>query len=143
MENRISISKAARLLGLKRGELNARLAAANIETFEGQVNFEEVKCVAPSLKLSDPEILERAKTLREKSVAKYGGSEKFPEHLDLVTEIQRVTTDLIVEAHKANHYREIINEMIEELGRHQLSEIAERRDLALEMCRWLRGKVCA
>ena len=65
MDNSISVSKAAKLLGMKRSELNALLSAADIPTFEGAVDFEKVKCVSPSLDLSDPEILDRVKYIRE------------------------------------------------------------------------------
>jgi len=53
---RIRVSKASRLLGVKRSELNSRLEAAQIETFEGDVDYEKIKCIAPSLGANQPEL---------------------------------------------------------------------------------------
>jgi len=143
MEKRISISRAARLLGITRKELDARIAAADIPTFEGKVDLEQVKCVAPSLKLSDPAVLKRVQYLRESTSKPIRSMDQDRDTAEISGEIQRITSDLMVEVQEANHYREIINDLAKELGRHQLSDNPDRQELAFELCRWLRGKICA
>lgn len=143
MDNLISVSKAAKLLGLKRSELNERLSAADIETFEGEVDFEKVKCIAPSLDLSDPEILERVKYIRE-NIAKPAPS-MISDHQgqDLSVEVQKLTKDLMIETQTANHYRDIINDLAARLGELQKSKVPEEQKLGFELCQWLRNKICA
>ncbi len=143
MDNAISVSRAAKLLGLKRSELNERLSAADIETFEGEVDFEKVKCIAPSLDLSDPEILERVKYIRENLAKPIPNIIADHQGQDLTVEVQKLTKDLMIETQTANHYRDIINDLAEKLGELQKSKVPEQQELGLELCQWLRNKICA
>ncbi len=143
MENSISVSKAAKLLGLKRSELNQRLSAADIPTFEGEVDFEKVKCIAPSLDLSDPEILERVKYIRENMAKPVPGMIADHQGRDLSVEVQKLTKDLMIETQTANHYRDIINELAAKLGELQKSKVPAQQELGFELCQWLRDKICA
>ncbi|MCK4939479.1 MAG: hypothetical protein KAR80_04240, partial [Rhodospirillaceae bacterium] len=58
MEQKITVSQAARELGVSRSELNRRLGAAGIDAFEGRVDLEKVQCIAPTLGRGDA-MLER------------------------------------------------------------------------------------
>jgi len=143
MDNAISISKAAKLLGLKRSELNERLSAADIQTFEGEVDFEKVKCMAPSLDLSDPEILERVKYIRENLAKPIPSILSNNQGQDLTVEVQKLTKNFMIETQTANHYRDIINELAAKLGDLQKSKDPEQQELGFELCQWLRNKICA
>jgi len=137
---RISISKAARLLNIKRSDLHARLAAAEIETFEGEVNLEQIRCVAPDLKLTDQQILERVKILRNdasKSVREYR-----PSDMDtLRREVRRLQTALTIETEMAVQYRDIVEDLGKKLGDMQTADDEAERRVALQLCDWLREKV--
>jgi len=143
MEQRISVSKAARLLGIKGSELSRRLHAAGVPTFEGEVDFEKVKCIAPSLNLSEPEILRRLRYTRDTAVKPVADGGPRCGSRDLSAELQKLSSKWMVEAELAGYYRDIINELAEELGRQQESDSPERRELAYELCQWLRAKICA
>jgi len=139
MGQRIGVSKAARLLGIKRSELNKRLAAAKIETFEGQVDFDKVKCIAPSLDLGDPE-LERLQRIRESASYPEGnGMDGAPR--ELKDRIKRLSAEATIEAEMAREYRKIIEDVAAKLGELQTSDNEERRRVGFEMCEWLRNKV--
>ncbi|NQV82705.1 MAG: hypothetical protein HQ494_02690 [Rhodospirillales bacterium] len=143
MDNAISVSKAAKLLGIKRSELNERLSAADISTFEGEVDFEKVKCISPSLDLSDPEILDRVKYIRENLAKTSANTVVDHAGRDLSVEVQKLTKDLMIETQTANHYRDIINDLAGKLADLQKSKAPEQRDVGLELCQWLRNKICA
>ena len=59
MSERISVSKAVNLLSIKRSEMRERLTAADVDTFEGEVEFEQMPCIAPNLKLTNQTILDK------------------------------------------------------------------------------------
>lgn len=143
MDNSISVSKAAKLLGMKRSELNALLSAADIPTFEGAGDFEKVKCVSPSLDLSDPEILDRVKYIRENLAKPAANLFTDNEGQDLTVEVQKLTKDLMIETQTANNYRNIINDLAGKLADLQKSDIPEQREVGFELCQWLRDKICA
>jgi len=139
MEQRISVSKAARLLGIKRSELGKRLEAADIETFEGTVDFEQVKCIAPSLDLGDPE-LERIQRIRDSANYRENGDVEGSSR-DLKDRIKRLGVEVAVEAETAREYRKIVEDVAAKLGELQASDNEERRRIGFELCEWLRDKV--
>jgi len=139
MGQRIGVSKVARMLGIKRSELNKRLSAAGIETFEGDVDFEKVKCIAPSLDRSDPQ-LDRIQKIREN--ASYRDREDLNQpSSDLQDRIKRLTTEVAIEIETAREYRNIVEDVAAKLGELQASENEERRRIGFELCEWLRNKV--
>lgn len=140
MDDRITVSKAAKLMGVSRAELNKRLLAADISTFEGHVDLEKVKCIAPLLKIEGSGILEeRVRYLRENAV--------MPKHdamssqRNLADEVRRLSSELIVETQMANHYRDILEDVGHKLGEMQTSDNPETRDAGFEFCQWLRGRI--
>ena len=139
MTERITVSKAAKLLGVTRAELRKRLAAAEIETFEGEVDLEEVRCIAPDLKRADQEILDRVKYLRN-DASKLPRDEKVQSIHDLQAEVRRLTTQLSIETQMAGHYRAIVEDLGHELGQMQTADDPAARQAALTLCQWLRDK---
>jgi len=139
MGQRIGVSKAARKLGIKRSELNKRLAAADIETFEGEVDFEQVKCIAPSLDMSDPQ-LDRLQRIRENvSYREPDGLQQLSQ--DIKDKIKRLTVEATIEAETAREYRKIIENVATKLGELQMSDNEERRRIGFELCEWFRHNV--
>ena len=137
MENRIGISKAAKMLGIARSDLNERLISAGIETFEGEVDFESVKRIAPSLNLSESEILQRVQFIRENcaKLSEHNQARSTEDELDC--QVQKLMTELMVETRRGDRYRHIIDDVIGKLGELQKSEDEHTRELALELSSWL------
>lgn len=141
MGEQIGISKAARMLRIKPSELSKRLSMAGIPTFEGKVDFDKVKCIAPTLNIGDL-AMERLRHIREVAINPSQGQSVATESTqELIDKIQHLTSKLAVEAQMSEHYIRIIEAMSEELGKLQLSEDGERRELAFELCEWLREEV--
>ena len=61
MSERISVSKTVNLLSIKRSEMREGLTAADVDTFEGEVELEQMRCIAPNLKLTDQTILDKVR----------------------------------------------------------------------------------
>ena len=141
MENLISVAKASKLLGIKRSELNEQLRAAEIPTFEGNVDFEAVKAIAPAISLCESEILDRVRYIRE------NGEKIDRRDLDdrsmqeLSAEVSKLRTDLMVEKRTADHYEEILVDLARKLGELQSSDNEETKATALELCNWLRVNI--
>ena len=139
MSVRISVSKAAKLLNIKRSELHARLAAAEIETFEGEVDLEQIRCIAPNLKLTDQQILERVRILRN-DASKAPRNQQMQTVLDLQNEVKRLKTALTIETEMASHYQGIVEELGAKLGEMQTADNEADSRAALKLCQWLRDK---
>lgn len=131
MGQRISVSKAARLLGVKRSELNKRLEAAQIETFEGDVDYEKIKCIAPSLGANQPE-LGRVRLICEN--VSYSETEDLrlsPQALK--DKIKHLTHRVEIEAATALEYRQILETVSAKLGELQTLDNEERRKIGFEL----------
>lgn len=140
MAQRITVSKAAKLLGISRGDLNKRLLAADIPTFEGDVDLEKVKCIAPTLRIEGKGVLdERVRYLRENAaMPKHDGIQA---KRDLDAEVRRLSSELVVETQMANHYRDILEDVGRKLGELQMSADPDTRKAGFELCQWLRQRI--
>lgn len=139
MGQMIGVSKAARMIGVSRSNLSKRLASAGVETFEGQVDLEKVKCLAPSLNLTDPD-MDRLELIRENPMERIHSNDATSSKQELLDEIHRLSTELMVESGMSKQYRQLVEDVASKLGDMQVSEIGERRDIAFELCEWMRHK---
>ena len=139
MGQMIGVSKAARMIGVSRSNLSKRLASAGVETFEGQVDLEKVKCLAPSLNLTDPD-MDRLELIRENPMERVHSNDATSSKQELLDEIHRLSTELMVESGMSKQYRQLVEDVASKLGDMQVSEIGERRDIAFELCEWMRHK---
>ena len=139
MNEKIGVAKAAKLLGINRAELNKRLLAAGVPTFEGAVDLEKVKCIVPSFNFENRAV-DRAQYLRENVSKPYPGDEVIP-HNELQAEVQRLRAELIIETRTCERYQKIIEDIADKLGQLQLSNDPERKETAFELCAWLRHEI--
>ena len=126
MGQQVGVSKAAKTLGVTRAELNDRLQAAGIETFEGQVDFEKVKCIAPQLDFGDKN-LERLEHIRENPAWRINGGDVKATPKEMADEIRRLSTELMAEVETSASYRRIIEEFAEKLELELLDTRVVRR----------------
>ena len=71
MDRYLSLSRAARLVGIKRGTLQKRIQAGEILTFEGMLFVDDLLKVYPQTQLEDNTMIERSATIKEQAVGKY------------------------------------------------------------------------
>ena len=141
MENLISVAKASKLLGIKRSELNEQLRAAEIPTFEGNVDFEAVKAIAPAISLCESEILDRVRYIRENGQKTDRHDVENRTVQELAAEVRKLRTDLMVEQRTADHYKQILVDLARKLGELQSSDNEETKATALGLCEWLRENI--
>lgn len=66
----LSLSRAARLVGVKRGTLQKRIQAGDIKVFEGDIALEELLKAYPKTEYEDNAMIDRAAQLKEHAVGK-------------------------------------------------------------------------
>ena len=133
MSERISVSKAVNLLSIKRSEMRERLTAADVDTFEGEVELEQMRCIAPNLKLTDQTILDKVKYLRN-YITKTSRDRRKQTIKNLQNEVGKLSAALRVEIQMANHYRDIVADLDQKLSEMQTSrDKAQPRAASLPM----------
>jgi len=69
MAELLSLTRAARLVGVSRGALQKRIKNGEIQTFEGQVSAEELLRAYPRTRLEDDPFLERLTQIKDQAFA--------------------------------------------------------------------------
>ncbi|MGB0749546.1 MAG: hypothetical protein ACPGO3_12450 [Magnetospiraceae bacterium] len=142
MARMIPISTAARAVGLKRAELTRRIRAADIEMFEGQVDYERLKCILPSLDLDDAgAAAERVRFIRENPIKSREKQALSHPSRNLEAEVKRLMTEVLVQTRRAEEYRAVLADMVDHLSALTATEEGAREDLAFELCAWLRRRI--
>lgn len=88
MARYITLSKAARLVGVKRGTLQKQIRAGELTTFEGMLDVNELLRAYPETQMEDNSMIERVERFMEQAFAKAMRAES--EALDLHTLAKRV-----------------------------------------------------
>ncbi len=70
MPRLITLSRAARLVGVKRGVLQKRIRDGELRTFEGELLLSELLHAYPQTEVEDTSMLERVESIMERAVNK-------------------------------------------------------------------------
>ena len=70
MSQFLTLSRAARLIGVSRGALQKRIRAGDLPTFEGKVSPSDLLIAYPKTKLEDNTILERIISIKDNAFGK-------------------------------------------------------------------------
>jgi CDP-4-dehydro-6-deoxyglucose reductase len=81
----LSLSRAARLVGVKRGTLQKRIQNGDILTFEGELSIEELLKAYPQTELEDNAMIEHTRFLKDNAVNKILHDEPILPSIDILT----------------------------------------------------------
>jgi CDP-4-dehydro-6-deoxyglucose reductase len=120
MTQRISISRAARLVGVKRGVLQQKVRTGDLKTFEGEIALDDLIEVYPDAQIEDLSMLEKVSLIMEQSsyftiatLPKMGGNQA------LASRILTMSKELSEKRNSAKQYRiliEGVNRRLEEMS---------------------------
>jgi len=92
----LSLSRAARLAGVTRAELQRRIRRGDIETFEGSVAVQDLLRLYPAVSLSDDEALARVERIKTQALPKsYDADAVLPSPQVLVSRLKRLSEMLV------------------------------------------------
>jgi len=137
MGERISIAKAARLLGIDRRELCDRLCRAGIEGFEGAVELDAVKSISPKLNMDDPKTSERLRLIRQTARRRQAIAPPRKAEFELQDELDKMHNKWLMERKKAQDYSIMFDRLVDELGHWQASEDEAQAKFAIEFSHWI------
>ena len=92
----LSLSRAARLAGVTRAELQRRIRRGDIETFEGSVAVQDLLRIYPAVSLSNDEALERVERIKSDALPKsYDADAVLPSPQVLVSRLRKLSEMLV------------------------------------------------
>ena len=117
----LSLSRAARLAGVTRAELQRRIRRGDIETFEGSVAVQDLLRLYPTVSLSNNEALARVERIKTQALPKsYDADAVLPSPQVLVSRLRRMSETLVERLSAlsaANALLDQVTERLEALGR--------------------------
>ena len=129
MDRYLSLSRAARLVGVKRGTLQKRIQAGDIITFEGMLFVDDLLKVYPQTQLEDNTMLERSATIKDNAVGKYVHElSVLPSSEVLATRVNKLSNELTDSKALASKYIKIVETLQSRLeqadtGNNEITEI--------------------
>ncbi|MDP7100161.1 MAG: hypothetical protein QF503_03300 [Rhodospirillales bacterium] len=112
-----------------------------LPAFEGMVDFEKVKAIAPALSLCESEILDRVRCIREDTSKplRTDLEEQSREHLE--AKFHKLITNFMMETRSLERCEKILVTLARRLGELHSSERGGERQLAAKLCEWLRAEM--
>lgn len=98
MSRLVTVSRAAKLVGVSRGNLQRRIREGNIESFEGMVDLTTLADHFPNIKLEDNSMIERLERIIENAARKartHKSSSLPPDMETLATRVNLLSDELV------------------------------------------------
>lgn len=143
MPRLISLSQAARMVGVKRNELQSRIRSGELRTFEGAILLADLLHAYPHVEAEDSSMLDRVGEIMEQAVSKVIRSDhEFPDITACTNRIHALNRELAKARSESRRHRELLENLklkLQELDHEDLD-----RDTAFDQLRgWLHEAVQA
>ena len=135
MTDLLSLSRAARLAGVTRAELQRRIRRGEIETFEGQVAVADLLRVYPSVSLEKTGMLEQVERIKADALPRtFEDDTRLPSPQVLVSRIKSLSEALVQKVALVDAQDSLLTEL-----RARLDQLAAGGDAAAvaELAAWL------
>ena len=133
MVDKLPLSRAARAAGVSRAELQAKIEAGELQSFEGMVSLDDLLRVFPSARMENSAQIQRMQQIKEAALTK-----PLPAESDsLAAVVDRLQGELAAARAEALAYRQIIDTMTDKLVEIQDSCDERQRMLLEAVLSWL------
>lgn len=137
MARLITLSRAARLVGVKRATLQNRIRAGELSTFEGQLDLTELLRVYPQTKVEDSAMIERADRLIERALSRVvRDTDQLPDAEVLASRVAAFSHELGMVNHRMRRYDVLMQQLQDYLRKLASTHSSAAADLN-ELREWL------
>lgn len=137
MAHRLGIAKAARLLGISRAALQQLIRNGDLSTFEGEVDFDELRKRFPALAFNQSPEIERARLIKDMAFGERVQQRVAPSTDTLEHQIRRLKVDLNVERAKSRKYQSLLVDLMDKITEMSQSGKSEDDVLLQQLNAWL------
>jgi CDP-4-dehydro-6-deoxyglucose reductase len=139
MSQLLTLSSAARLIGVRRGALQSKIRSGELATFEGMVSAADLQRAYPQAKLEDNSGLERLERIKDAAFAQRMRERLLPNAEALAARLSVMSMERAQVETRLDHYRGIVEELQGRLR--ELSESAAPRAAAADLLGWLERRL--
>jgi len=135
MSQLLTLSRAARLIGVRRGALQSKIRSGELAAFEGMVSAEDLQRAYPQARLEDNAGLERLERIKDAAFTQRMRERLLPNAEVLAARLTAMSTERGQVEARLEHYRVIVEEMQAKLR--ALGGSALTRAGAADLLGWL------
>jgi len=135
MPQHLTLSRAARLIGVRRGALQSKIRSGELATFEGMVSVADLQRVFPQASLQDSTELERMERIKDAAFARRLREQLLPNADVLAARLTAMSTERAQVEARLEHYREIVDALRRKLR--EIGESGSPRAAAAGLLDWL------
>lgn len=110
----LSLSRAARLAGITRGELQARIRRGEVATFEGSVAVNDLLRLYPSISLRDDDAIQRVERIKAEAQPRLGtstGETALPDPQVLMSRLHGLSQSLASQMSHLEAHKDLLDEI--------------------------------
>ena len=111
MPQLLTLSRAARLVGISRGALQSRIKSGELAAFEGLVSAEDLLRAYPEASLEDNSAFERFAQIKDSAFARRVREHVLPSHAVLVARLTEMSRRLAGARAGLDYYRSIVEHL--------------------------------
>jgi CDP-4-dehydro-6-deoxyglucose reductase len=141
MERLIDASRAARMAGVSRTEIQQLIADGRLQTFEGKVSIDELATIYPELDTSRSYMSEVVDQIKEDAVGKRHRDRMADADLDpdaLRQELGKARREVAYYRERAERYRDVLRSLKERLV--ALQEHSDQKSRIEALIQWISQK---
>jgi len=135
MPQYLTLSRAARLIGVRRGALQGKIRSGELATFEGMVSAEDLQRAYPQARLEDDSGLERLERIKDAAFARRVRERLLPNTEVLVARLSAMSSERAQVEERLEHYRAIVDALRRKLR--ELGDSGSPRAAAAGLLEWL------
>lgn len=112
MDHLLSLSQAARMVGVTRGELQRHIRAGRLDVFEGSIRMSELKNLYKDVleQATTSAMVEKTRKIKEQALYKYSAG-SLPERQELHAEVHRLKLQLVQAEEELAEYQTLTQEL--------------------------------
>ena len=143
MTQTISLSRAARLVGVTRYELQKRIRKGELPSFDGSVTLDDLLASFPDAQLEDNTEYARVTRIKERAFGKRVFERALPDIEVLAARIAEMSRALSNAETRVNHYNTLLERLQQRLQELEKHCSGENRAVMSELKKWLKQEVAA
>jgi len=143
MTQSISLSRAARLVGVTRSELQKKIREGELSSFDGSVTLDELLASYPDAQLEDNTEYARVTRIKERAFGKRVYERALPDLEVLAARITEMSRELSNAQTRVTHYNILLDRLQKRLRELEKHCSRENKAVMSELKKWLKQEVSA
>jgi CDP-4-dehydro-6-deoxyglucose reductase len=137
----LSLTRAARLVGISRGALQKKIKSGELPTFEGMVMPEDLLRAYPDTQLEDVSIIEHYTLIKDEAFAHRLRERLLPEPEVLAERLANLGRELAQSKALVEHYKAVTDWLYEKFSAYEKTGSAEIKAVMGPFKQWLRHEL--